>query len=128
MKTRKASGTHVVIYDGDCNFCRAQVRWIKKLDWFGALKFIPSDDVQVKEIAPTISQEELDEAIYCVANDGKISRAARCFRFLAMRVPLLFPIALLMWIPGVIWFAEKIYAAVARNRSTLSKLFGTASG
>jgi predicted DCC family thiol-disulfide oxidoreductase YuxK len=128
MKPGEASGTHVVIYDGDCAFCSAQVRWIKKLDWFGALKFISLTDARVKEIAPTLSQEELSTAIYCVANGGKISRAARCFRFIALRIPLLVLLAVVMWIPGVIWIAEKIYVAIARNRSKLSRFFGCKAG
>ncbi len=115
-----------MIYDGDCRFCSAQVRWLKKLDWFNTLEFISLTDSRVKEIVPAISQKELLEAVYCVAKDGKISRAARCFRFLAMRIPLLVPLALLLWFPGVIWIAEKIYEAIARNRSTLSRFFGIA--
>jgi len=125
MKEREASGTHVVIYDGECNFCSAQVRWLHRLDWFKRLKFISSDDVHVRKIAPEIPQEKLSEAIYCVSRSGGVSRAARCFRFMAMRIPLLVPVALLLWFPGVIWVAEKIYEMIARNRSTLSRFFGT---
>lgn len=128
MKAVEARGSHVVIYDGDCAFCSAQVRWLKKLDWFGTLKFVSFTDRHVEEIAPTLSREELSTAIYCVAKDGKISRAARCFRFIALRIPLLVPLAIVMWIPGVIWIAEKIYAAIARNRAKLSRFFGCNPG
>jgi predicted DCC family thiol-disulfide oxidoreductase YuxK len=37
---------------------------------------------------------------------------------------LLIPLALVLWIPGVIWIAEKIYQWVSNNRLILSKLFG----
>ena len=124
MEKGKARGTHVVIYDGDCKFCLAQVRWLKWLDWFHALEFIPLDDPRVKKIAPTISREELLDAVYCVPKNGDISRAARCFRFLGMRIPLLVPLALLLWFPGVICIAEKVYKFIAQNRSTLSRLLG----
>jgi predicted DCC family thiol-disulfide oxidoreductase YuxK len=127
MKRGDASGTHVVIYDGECNFCSAQVRWLHRLDWFKLLKFIPAKDPFVKNIAPNLSQERLSEAIYCVSKNGNISRAARCFRSLSLRIPLLFPVALLLWFPGVIWIAEKIYEMIARNRSTLSRFFGTSN-
>ena len=54
----------------------------------------------------------------------RIHRGARCIRFVGMRLPLLFPLALLLWVPGVIWIAEKIYNLLARNRKVLSRLFG----
>ena len=41
-----------------------------------------------------------------------------------MRLPLLVPLALLLWVPGVIWIAEKMYDLIARNRRTLSRIFG----
>ena len=64
------------------------------------------------------------EAIHCVAKDGRIYRGARCFRYAGMRMPLLVPVALVLWIPGVIWVAEKIYMKISRNRLVLSRLFG----
>ena len=39
-------------------------------------------------------------------------------------MPLLVPVALVLWIPGVIWIAEKIYTWVSRKRYVLSKVFG----
>ena len=39
-------------------------------------------------------------------------------------MPLLVPLALFLWIPGLIWIAEKIYAWVSRNRYILSRVFG----
>jgi predicted DCC family thiol-disulfide oxidoreductase YuxK len=41
-----------------------------------------------------------------------------------MRMPLLVPLSLFLWIPGVIWIAEKIYMWISRNRHLLSKMFG----
>ena len=35
-----------------------------------------------------------------------------------------FALGLFLWIPGVIWVAEKIYMWVSRNRHLLSKVFG----
>jgi len=37
---------------------------------------------------------------------------------------LLRALALLLWVPGFIWIAEKLYNLVARNRRTLSRIFG----
>ena len=98
---------HLVLYDGDCPLCIFQMRVLTWLDWFN-----------------TLDREQLLAAMHCVTRDGRIHRGARCIRFVGMRLPLLFPLALLLWVPGVIWIAEKIYNLIARNRKVLSRLFG----
>jgi len=39
-------------------------------------------------------------------------------------MPLLVPLALVLWFPGVVWVAERIYQWISRNRHLLSKVFG----
>ena len=64
------------------------------------------------------------EAIHCIAKNGRIYRGARALRFVGMRLPLMVPMALVLWIPGVILIAEKVYQMISRNRLVLSRLFG----
>jgi len=100
------------------------MRLITWLDWFDKVQLLPINDSRAAAVAPGISREDLREAIHCVTPEGKIYRGARAFRFLGMRLPVLLPLGLFLWIPGVIWVAEKIYMCVSRNRLLLSKLFG----
>ena len=115
---------HLVLYDGECPFCIFQMRVLTWLDWFNALALVPLTDPRAHEAAPQIDREQLLAAMHCVARDGRIYRGARCIRFVGMSLPLLVPLALLLWVPGVIWIAEKVYSFIARNRLTLSRLFG----
>lgn len=115
---------HVVLYDSDCPLCTFQMRLITWLDWFDKVELLPIDDPRATGVAPGICREDLREAIHCVTPEGRIYRGARAFRFLGMRLPLLLPLGLFLWIPGVIWVAEKIYMWVSRNRLLLSKMFG----
>ena len=85
---------------------------------------IPLKDPRTQEIAPDITREDLLEAIHCITPEGKIHGGARAIRFLGMRIPLLVPVGLFLWLPGVIWIAEKAYAFVSRNRHFFSKIFG----
>ena len=39
-------------------------------------------------------------------------------------MPLAVPVALVLWIPGVIWIAERVYSWVSRHRHLLSRWFG----
>jgi len=119
---QSAAGT--VLYDDTCPLCVSQVRWLTRLDWFRAVSFLPISDARAGAVAPGIPRAELLAAIHCVAGNGTVCRGARCFRFLAMRLPLLVPVGALLWIPGMIQLAETIYRWISRNRYRLSRWFG----
>jgi len=115
---------HLVIYDDECPLCIFQMRLLTWLDWRNTLALIPLTDPRAQRAAPQLSREQLLAAMHCVAKDGRIYRGARCIRHVGMRLPLLVPLALLLWVPGVIWIAEKVYDLIARNRKILSRIFG----
>ena len=98
------------------------MRLLTWLDWFGVLALVPISDPRAA--ATGIPSEALDEQMHCVSNSGQIYRGARCLRFVGMRLPLLFPFALILWLPGVIWVAQKFYAWISRNRHRIGKVFG----
>jgi predicted DCC family thiol-disulfide oxidoreductase YuxK len=116
--------SNTVLYDGECSLCTFQMKVLTWLDWCHAVTLLPIANPRAAEVAPKLTREELMEAIHCVAKDGRIYRGARCIRFVGMRMPLLIPLALILWIPGVIWVAEKIYMWISRNRHLLSRVFG----
>ncbi len=113
-----------MLYDDECSMCTFQMKVLSWLDWFDVLALTPLSDPRAKEIAPRLTREELSEAIHCVTPEGRIYRGARAIRFAGMRLPLLVPLALVLWLPGVIWIAERIYNWVSRHRHLLSRLFG----
>ncbi len=115
---------HTVLYDDECPLCTFQMKLLTWLDWFGLLSLIPVSSERAQVLAPSISREDLLEAIHCIAKNGRIYRGARALRFVGMRLPLMVPMALVLWIPGVILIAEKVYQLISRNRLVLSRLFG----
>lgn len=115
---------HIVLYDDECPMCTFQMRVLSWLDWFNALALVPMSDPRTREIAPSLRREDLQAAIHCVTTSGRIHRGARCLRFAGMRLPLMLPLALVLWIPGVIHVAEIVYKWVSRNRYILSRVFG----
>jgi predicted DCC family thiol-disulfide oxidoreductase YuxK len=120
---KRSDATNIVLYDDECGFCASQTRLLRRLDWFNAFRFQGISDPHSLKLVPSAKREDLSAAIHCVTKDGKVFRAARCFRFIAMRIPALLPLGLLLWLPGAIRVAEKIYNRVARNRQFLSRLF-----
>ena len=115
---------HIVLYDDECPLCQFQMKVLSWLDWRNALAIVPLSDPQAKAVAPSLTREDLLEAIHCVTPEGRIYRGARAIRFVGMRLPLLVPVALFLWIPGVIILAEIVYGWVSRNRLLLSRVFG----
>src|SRR6267154_650005 len=115
---------HIILYDGECPMCVFQMKVLSWLDWFGVLALVPLSDPRAQEVAPHLTREDLLEAIHCVTPQGRIYRGARAIRFVGLRLPLLVPVALFLWIPGVILIAEIVYQWVSRNRLLLSRVFG----
>jgi predicted DCC family thiol-disulfide oxidoreductase YuxK len=115
---------HLVLYDDQCPLCIFQMKLLTWLDWLGKLALVPLTDPRAAEIAPQLSREALLEAMHCVAKNGRVYRGARCIRFVGMRLPLMVPVALFLWVPGVIWIAERVYAWVSRHRLRISRIFG----
>ncbi len=113
-----------VLYDGDCPMCVFQMKALSWLDWRGALALVPLTDPRAQQLAPQLTRDDLLEAIHCVTPEGCVYRGARAIRFVGMRLPLLVPVALFLWLPGVILLAEIIYRWVSRHRLLFSRLFG----
>lgn len=115
---------NVLLYDSDCPLCTFQSRVLAWLDWGNVVEMVPLKDERAAAIAPEITREDLLEAIHCVTPEGRIYRGARAIRFLGLRLPLLIPTGLFLWIPGVIQVAEIVYRFVSKHRLLLSRIFG----
>ncbi len=100
------------------------MRVLTWLDWLHRLSLVPLSSDRARDAAPSLTRESLLEAMHCVTEDGRIHRGARAIRFVGMRLPLLVPVALFLWVPGIIWIAERFYLWVSRNRLILSRVFG----
>jgi predicted DCC family thiol-disulfide oxidoreductase YuxK len=115
---------HAVLYDGECSFCTFQMKMLRWLDWDNLFTLVPAADPGVSTLAPNLTEADLNEAIHCVTQTGEIHRGARAIRFIALRLPAAIPLALFLWVPGVILVAERVYAWISRNRQWISRAFG----
>ena len=113
-----------MLYDNECSLCTFQMKLLAWMDWGNRIALTPLSDPEVAGIAPSLTAEALREAIHCVTPSGRIYRGARAIRFVGMRVPPLWSLALFLWIPGVIFIAEIVYQWISRNRYLLSRVFG----
>ena len=108
----------LVLYDGDCAFCCKSIALLRKLDWLGKLDYVNvRDPSQAILHAPPVLGAPLLEQMHVVPSDGKALHGGyRAIRWLAWRLPLTWPIAPVLYLPGMTWLGQRVYLWVARNR------------
>jgi len=111
----------VVIYDGHCRFCTAQVRKLARMDTGGRLAFLSLHDPEVARRYPDLSHDALMQDMYVVDRQGGRHRGAAAFRYLSRRMPWLWPLAPLMHIPFSLPLWQWLYRQVAKRRYLFGK-------
>ena len=118
----------LVIYDGHCQFCRAQVERLARLDAFGKwvggserLSYISLHDPLVGERFPDLTHEMLMEQMYVIDARGGRHGGADAVRYLSRRLRVLWPLAPILHLPLSAYLWRWSYAQVARQRYRWNK-------
>lgn len=106
----------VVLFDGECNFCRSQIDLIRRMDGKDRLVMLSLHDPSVRERFPDLTKDQLMEQMWIVTADGRRFGGAFAVRYLATILPILWPIMPLMYIPYSMHVWQPLYRFVARNR------------
>ena len=110
----------VLIYDGECKFCTAQVQRLARCDGTGRrVAFISLHDPEVAKRWPDLTHDMLMEQMYLVDRQGNRYGGAAAFRYLSRRLPRLWLLAPLMHIPFSLPLWQAIYRQVAKRRYQL---------
>jgi predicted DCC family thiol-disulfide oxidoreductase YuxK len=121
----RACGTRkrraLVLYDGQCPLCIKSAETIKRFDWFHTLHFQNARDVDaIPQREPPLDLERLLQQMHLITPDNKhVYYGFKGFRWIAWRLPVLWPFAPLLYLPGVPAVGEKTYLWIARNRYRL---------
>jgi predicted DCC family thiol-disulfide oxidoreductase YuxK len=104
----------VLIYDGDCSFCRAWVDFWRSLTG-DTLEYLPFQEAS--ERFPDVSIEDCRKAVQFITPEGRFPGAEGVCRFLAL-VP---GYGWLLWcyrfVPGFAGLASFVYKFIANHRS-----------
>jgi predicted DCC family thiol-disulfide oxidoreductase YuxK len=112
-----------VLYDGECRFCLRSLRVLQRFDAKRRLRLMDGNDTdRVRREFPQVPAEDLAAAMYAVA-EGIPYRGFYAFRRALWALPALRPLAAMLYLPGVPFAGERVYASVARRR----RLFGCSS-
>ena len=116
IRTARHPERDTVLYDGECRFCRSQIALLRRCDVGGRLVFTSLHDPSVARDFPELAPEDLHARMYVVDRDGQARGGAEAVRYLSRRLPLLWPLAVPLHVPGSLPLWQAFYGFVARNR------------
>ena len=108
---------HKLVYDGDCDFCRRQVRLVERWDKGARIEAVPFQTADTQGLG--VSREAAEEAMHLVAPSGTVWRGAEAAREVLRLLPPVRPLAWLFGAPGAMFVAEAVYRWIARRRHRL---------
>lgn len=109
-----------VLYDGQCRFCRGQIGLLRRFDPTGRLRFLSLHEPSVAVEFPELERDDLMREMVVVDRSGRTRAGAEAVRYLSRRLPLLWPLALPLHVPGSLPVWNWLYRLVARNRYRLA--------
>tara|TARA_B110000495_G_C22839144_1_gene489428 strand:+ start:400 stop:888 length:489 start_codon:yes stop_codon:yes gene_type:complete len=111
----------LVIYDGRCNFCSAQVKNLYRLDGKNRLAFISLHDPFVTQRFSDLTHQQLMEQIFLIPNrngdysDRRLGGAV-AIKYLTLRLPKLWILAPLFHLPLTGGIQQWAYRQIAKRR------------
>ena len=116
MQNPKTAPRHLVLWDGECGFCRRSVIWMARHDRRGLFEFLPFQEAQ---ISPQL-RAACARAIHVLTTDGQTLRAGRAALYILRATKWRRLARLLEW-PIFLPFVEFGYALIAANRGFVSR-------
>ena len=112
----------VIVYDGECNFCIAQIERIRQMDSKNQFEYLPRQDPSADKRFPVLQSIDFNTGMRLIMPAGTNYAGADAIYQIARRLPGINIIAWLYCVPGINQIAKAVYAWVAKNRGRLSGL------
>jgi predicted DCC family thiol-disulfide oxidoreductase YuxK len=119
VMSQSADVLPVVVYDGACRFCRAQIARIQRWGGAGRFEFVPSSTPGLFERFPTLQASDLSTGLRLVQG-GQVSVGAEAVYRIARVLPRTRWFAWLYRVPGLHGLAQRLYGWVAARRYRLA--------
>jgi predicted DCC family thiol-disulfide oxidoreductase YuxK len=106
----------VVIYDGNCRICTAQISRLPWWDCQGKLSYLSLHDAEVSHRYADLTHEMLMRDMYIVDRAGRRHRGAAAIRYLSRRLRRLWWLAPVLHIPFTLPIWQWLYRQIADQR------------
>lgn len=113
----------IVLWDGECAFCRRGILWFQNRDVNARLKMVPYQQAPSPPMTPALA-EACQKALYVIRPDGEQIRAGRAILYLFGIIGYTRLARLGAQRPWV-WAIEFGYWLMARNRQIASRFLFT---
>jgi predicted DCC family thiol-disulfide oxidoreductase YuxK len=115
----EAPGNLVVLFDGHCKFCQAQIKNLLKIAEPDSLMPLSFQDEGVLDSFPGVTYEACMRAMQLVTPDGRVYQGAEAGARAVMTRPVIGLIGYVYYLPGVHLLCDAAYAIIAANRYRL---------
>jgi predicted DCC family thiol-disulfide oxidoreductase YuxK len=105
-----------VLYDGSCSICRGSANRVRRFDAKHRIELLDLHDASVPQRFPQVDHEIAMRWMQAVDSSRRIYSGVDAWAHIGLLLRGWNLVAWLLLIPGIHWFAAKIYNWVARNR------------
>lgn len=110
----------IAFYDGACELCEATRRTMAALDVLGAADWRDFRVPGALDGHQAVSASECGHALQLELPGGeRVLSGFRAFRWLAVRMPVAWPLVPLLYLPGAGWIGDRVYEGIAARRFAL---------
>ncbi|MEM7474521.1 MAG: DUF393 domain-containing protein [Planctomycetota bacterium] len=110
----------IVVWDGKCDFCRAQVERLSRYDSEGILAYMSLHDSRIYQVCPELTYDQLMAQMWVCTHEGSQHGGADAIRYLASKLPSLWWLRPFMAVPGAMIVMRWLYGIVAKRRYAIS--------
>lgn len=110
-------GMLAVLYDGNCDMCRASVQGIRNFDRSEKIEPLDLHDPAAHARFPGLALKDLMEELHVVDDRGRVFRGARAINeILRLQPGIRGWLAYAWYLPGYAWLADRQYKRLAASR------------
>jgi predicted DCC family thiol-disulfide oxidoreductase YuxK len=120
MEREIDAGRPVVLYDGHCRFCKAQMKNLLRLARPGAIEPLSFQEEGVLERFPQLTHEQCMQAMQLVLPDGRVKSGMEAAVRAVVTRRIFWLVAWWYYVPGVRHLLDAIYRWIAKNRYRLA--------
>ena len=113
-------GFHVVVFDGECGFCRASAEFIQK-HARDSVSLVPFSDLKEYEFLTSLSHRQMVASAHYITPDGKEYHGGESITR-ALRLVPGWRVVGVLDLRGMSLFRELAYTVVASHRSIISRV------
>jgi predicted DCC family thiol-disulfide oxidoreductase YuxK len=118
----------IVIYDGDCRICTGQMQRLAAWDKAGQFAFLSLHDPQVARQFPDLDHDELMRSMVVVDKLGRRHWGAAAVRYFSRKIPRLWWLVPVLYIPGSLPLWQFLYRQVAKRRYHFGRIESCENG